>query len=106
HPSHSIEPRADWFNPFALNFSNLVVAMLLGVFIYWGWDSGVAVNEESEDPADGPGRSAVVSTLVLVAIYLFVATGAQSFHGTAFLASEENASDVLNALGKGVLGAV
>jgi amino acid transporter len=106
HPAHSIEPQASWFNPFALNFSDLVVAMLLGIFIYWGWDSGVAVNEESEDPADGPGRSAVVSTLLLVAIYLFVTAGAQSFHGTAFLANEENASDVLNALGKGVLGAV
>ena len=104
--SHSIEPRADWFNPFTLNFSDLVVAMLLGVFIYWGWDSGVAVNEESEDPAEGPGRSAVVSTLLLVAIYLFVSAGAQSFHGVGFIANEENAADILNALGKGVLGAV
>jgi amino acid transporter len=106
HPSHSIEPRADWFNPFAIPFHDLVVAMLLGIFIYWGWDSGVAVNEESEDPAEGPGRSAVVSTLLLVVIYLFVAAGAQSFHGVGFIANEENAEDILNALGKGVLGAV
>jgi amino acid transporter len=106
HPAHSIEPQASWFNPFDLKFHDLVVAMLLGIFIYWGWDSGVAVNEESEDPADGPGRSAVVSTLLLVAIYLFVSASAQSFHGTSFLANEENSSDVLNALGKGVLGSV
>jgi amino acid transporter len=106
HPSHSIEPHASWFNPFDLKFNHLLVAMLLGIFIYWGWDSGVAVNEESEDPAEGPGRSAVISTLLLVVIYLFVSAGAQSFHGTAFIASEENASDVLNALGKGVLGSV
>jgi amino acid transporter len=91
NPSHSIEPRADWFNPFAIPFHDLVVAMLLGIFIYWGWDSGVAVNEESEDPAEGPGRSAVVSTLLLVAIYLFVSAGAQSFHGVGFIANEENA---------------
>jgi amino acid transporter len=106
HPSGSIEPRADWFNPFSVPFHDLVVAMLLGIFIYWGWDSGVAVNEESEDPAEGPGRSAVVSTLLLVAIYLFVAAGAQSFHGAGFIANEENAEDILNALGHGVLGAV
>ena len=106
HPSGSIEPRADWFNPFSMNFKDLVVAMLLGIFIYWGWDSGVSVNEESENSHDGPGRSAVVSTLVLVAIYLLVSAGAQAFHGTSFIANEENASDVLNALGKGVLGAV
>ncbi len=73
--SHSIKPEADWFNPFAMNFSDLVVAMLLGIFIYWGWDSGVAVNEESEDSNEGPGRAAVVSTLLLVGIYLLVSAG-------------------------------
>jgi amino acid transporter len=103
-PAHSIEPSLSWFNPFAMNFSDLVVAVLLGVFIYWGWDSGVAVNEESEDPAEGPGKAAVISTLLLVFIYLVVSAGAQAFHGTAFLANEENAADILNALGKGVLG--
>ena len=65
--AHSIKPQLDWFNPFAMNFSDLVVAMLLGIFIYWGWDSGVAVNEESEDANEGPGRAAVVSTFLLVA---------------------------------------
>jgi amino acid transporter len=106
NPTHAIEPQASWFNPFAIPFHALIVAMLLGIFIYWGWDSGVSVNEESENANEGPGRAAVVSTLLLLAIYLLVSTGAQSYHGTAFLANEENASDVLNALGKGVLGAV
>jgi amino acid transporter len=103
---HSIEPKADWFNPFAIPFHDLVVALLLGIFIYWGWDSGVAVNEESEDANEGPGRAAVVSTLLLVVIYLVVSAGAQSYHGTGFISNEENAKDVLHALGKGVLGSV
>jgi amino acid transporter len=105
-PSHSIEPQASWFNPFAIPFHDLVVAMLLGIFIFWGWDSGVSVNEESENSNEGPGRAAVVSTILLVAIYLLVSTGAQGYHGTAFISNEENAGDVLNALGKGVLGSV
>jgi len=103
-PHGSIHPSASWFNPFAMKFSDLVVAMLLAVFIYWGWDSGVAVNEESENPAEGPGKAAVVSTLMLVLIYLLVATAGISFHGAGFVASEENSEDVLNALGVGVLG--
>ncbi len=103
---HSIKPAADWFNPFAMNFGDLIVAMLLGIFIYWGWDSGVAVNEESEDANEGPGRAAVVSTLMLVVIYLIVSAGAQAYHGTGFISNEENASDVLHALGQGVLGSV
>jgi amino acid transporter len=53
NPSHSIEPQASWFNPFAVPFHDLVIALLLGIFIYWGWDSGVSVNEESEDSNEG-----------------------------------------------------
>jgi len=103
-PSGSIKPSLSWINPFAMSFGDLVVALLLAVFIYWGWDSGVAVNEESEDPAEGPGKAAVVSTILLVLIYVVVTAAAQSFHGTGFLTAGENKEDVLNALGTGVLG--
>ncbi len=72
HPAGSIEPAFSWFNPFAMNFNALIDGVLLGVFIYWGWDSGVAVNEESEDSNEGPGRAAVMSTIVLVLIYVIV----------------------------------
>ncbi|MFI5004526.1 MAG: APC family permease [Solirubrobacterales bacterium] len=103
-PAGSIKPSLSWINPFAMNFADLVVALLLAVFIYWGWDSGVAVNEESEDPAEGPGKAAVMSTILLVLIYVVVTAAAQSFHGVGFLTNEANQEDVLNALGTGVLG--
>jgi len=103
-PSGSIKPSISWLNPFAMNFGDLLDAVLLGVFIYWGWDSGVAVNEESEDPSEGPGKAAVVSTILLVLIYVIVTAAGQSFHGIGFLTNEQNQGDVLNALGKGVLG--
>lgn len=105
-PHGSIKPEFSWFNPFDMRFHDLVVAVLLGVFIYWGWDSGVAVNEESDDPANGPGKAAVISTVLLVLIYLVVSAGAQAFHGIGFLTAEANQEDVLNALGKPVLGGV
>ena len=35
------------------------------LFIYWGWDTTVSVNEENKDPHKTPGRAAVLSTLVL-----------------------------------------
>jgi amino acid transporter len=104
HPAGSIKPSLSWIDPTQMSFSTLVVGLLLGVFIYWGWDSGVAVNEESEDPNEGPGRAAVVSTVLLVLIYVIVAISAQAFHGTSFLGANE--SDVLSALGKPVLGSV
>jgi amino acid transporter len=102
HPAHSIQVSADWFNPFDLSWNALVDAVLLGIFIYWGWDSGVAVNEESRDPTRGPGKAAVVSTVILLVIYVTVSAAAQAYHGTAFLSN--NSDDVLNALGSNVFG--
>jgi amino acid transporter len=98
----SIHVSASWFNPFSLSASALADGVLLGIFIYWGWDSGVSVNEESEASAEGPGRAAVVSTLLLVVTYLIVSTAAQAFAGTGFLAN--NSNDVLSVLGNGVFG--
>jgi amino acid transporter len=102
HPADSIRVSGSWFNPFALGWGPLVDGVLLGIFIYWGWDSGVAVNEESRDRHRGPGKAAVVSTLILLLIYVVVTAAAQSFHGTHFLSI--NSNDVLSPLGHGVLG--
>jgi amino acid transporter len=104
HPPHSIEPAFSWFNPFALGFKSLIDGVLLGLFIYWGWDSGVAVNEESEDPNEGPGRAAVMSTILLVLIYVIVSAAGQAYGGTGLLTNEANQSDVLSVLGSNVFG--
>jgi amino acid transporter len=101
-PPGSIQVSASWFNPFDLSWSALIDGVLLGIFIYWGWDSGVAVNEESRDRTRGPGKAAVVSTVLLLLIYVAVSAAAQAYHGTTFLAN--NSADVLNALGRGVMG--
>jgi amino acid transporter len=104
HPAGSIEPALTWFNPFALKFGALIDGVLLGLFIYWGWDSGVAVNEESEDANEGPGRAAVMSTILLVLIYVVVSAAGQAYGGTGLLTNEANQSDVLSVLGTGVFG--
>ena len=100
----SLHVSASWFNPFDLSFNALALGVLLGIFIYWGWDSGVAVNEESRDSAEGPGKAAVVSTILLVLIYLVVTVAAQAFAGTGFLANVNNQNDILKALGSRVFG--
>jgi amino acid transporter len=102
NPPHSIHVSASWFNPFDISFSALADALLLAIFIYWGWDSGVAVNEESEASSEGPGRAAVMSTIILVLIYVVVSTAAQAYGGTAYLV--DNSNDVLSVLGTKVFG--
>jgi amino acid transporter len=78
HPKNSIPVKLDWFNPFTVGITPLTLGLLLGVFLYWGWDSGVSVNEETENSSTAPGRAAVVSTLVLIGIFLLVSTAAQA----------------------------
>ncbi|MDX6662231.1 MAG: hypothetical protein QOG09_333, partial [Solirubrobacterales bacterium] len=103
-PAGSVHPALSWFSPFGLpgGFTALIDGVLLGVFIYWGWDSGVVVNEESENADSGPGKAAIMSTICLVLIYVIVATAAQAFHGPGFLT--ENSDDVLSAIGGDVFG--
>jgi amino acid transporter len=102
-PAGSINPDLGWLNPFGISsFNALIDGVLLGIFIYWGWDSGVAVNEESEDSANGPGKAAVISTLLLVLIYVVVSFAAQSYGGTKELIA--NQDDVFSALGTQVFG--
>jgi amino acid transporter len=101
--AHSVHPTLQWLNPFKIpSMGALSAGMLLAVFIYWGWDTAVTVNEEAKDARRTPGRAALLSTLVLLAIYLIVSIAAQSFHGAGFLTN--NSSDVLGALAKDVLG--
>jgi amino acid transporter len=98
----SVTPSLSWFNPFEIpSFSALSTGLLLAIFIYWGWDSAVTVNEESKDASRTPGKAAIYSTVVLVLIYVVVTIAAQAFGGEARLADSE---DVLADLGHAVLG--
>jgi amino acid transporter len=101
----AVTPSIDWVNPLLItDGSALAAGMLIAIFIYWGWDSTLSVNEESQDTREGPGRAALVATVILVLIYLVVSIAAQAFHGLAFLTADENAGDVLGALATDVLG--
>jgi len=106
----AVKPSLSWFNPFAIGstdgsmstLSAFSASMLLAVFIYWGWDSAVSVNEETKDPATTPGRAAVLSTMILLATYAIVSTATMAFAGPDVLAA--NSDDVFSAIGSQVLG--
>jgi amino acid transporter len=99
---NAIEPSLSWINPFSLSPSEISAGMLLAVFIYWGWDTTATVNEETEDPGEAPGKATVISTLILLGIYVVVAVAAQSYDGVQGLTAEPE--DVLSHLGTEVFG--
>jgi amino acid transporter len=95
-------PSLHWLDPWTGSVSSLSDSFLLAVFIYWGWDCALSVNEETRDRARTPGRAAVIATVLLVAIFAVVSMAALAFAGPAFLA--RNSTDVLGAMSSLVLG--
>ena len=106
---YSITPSLDWFWPAGLDFSTVIApAVLTAIFIYWGWDTAVACNEESDDPGRTPGRAAVISTFLLLATYVLVSVSTIAFAGVGTegvgLGNQENADDVFAAVGHDLFG--
>jgi amino acid transporter len=95
-------PSAGWLNPWTGSFGSLSNSFLLAVFIYWGWDCALSVNEETKDSARTPGRAAIMATLMLVAIFALISVASLAYAGPAFLAA--HSTDVLGAMASSVLG--
>ncbi|MBL8932434.1 MAG: APC family permease [Kineosporiaceae bacterium] len=107
--SYSLTPELSWLWPGGLSFGEVIApGLLTAFFIYWGWDTAVACNEESDDPGTTPGRAAVISTLLLLVTYALVSVAAVAFAGVGTegigLGNEENASDVFAAIGPEMFG--
>src|SRR5262245_17337033 len=62
----ALRPSPSWLNPFSLDAAQLDAGILTAIFIYWGWDTAVAVNEETHRAEHTPGHAAIVSTLLLL----------------------------------------
>lgn len=106
----AIRPELGWFDPFSggITIGQFSAGFLLAVFIYWGWDSALSINEETHDSARTPGRVAVFSTIVLLVMFALVTVSAQAYAGVSTtgigLANPANAADSLSGLGTMVLG--
>jgi len=101
----SISPELSWLNPFGAGGAALTGGLLLGVFAYWGWESAVNLNEETEGASSTPGRAAIVSTVVLLVTYVSVAVAVVAYAGVDFLtenADEEEA--IFGALADSAMG--
>lgn len=101
----------EWFNPFAFtDWSGFTEAILLALFIYWGWDTCLALNEETKDPKRIPGRAALVTTLILLVTYVGVTVAAMMYAGLGDsgtgLGNEANADDVFLAIREDLFGPI
>lgn len=93
----------NWFNPFAIsNVSGFVHAVLLCLFIYWGWDTCLSLNEETENPQKTPGQAAIACILLTIVAYVGVSVAVMMYAGFGSggygLTNRANLDDVFSVL--------
>lgn len=102
----------EWFNPFAVGDLSVVIAgVSLSIFLFWGWDAVITMNEEAKDPEKTPGRAALLTILSIMAVYLLVTVATLSYAGIStdgeFSAGNpENQESIFAVLSGPIMGPV
>lgn len=72
HHSGSVSFSASWFSWSSLGgVSGFIAASLIAVYMFSGWDTGIMVNEETENARETPGNAVMLSVVVLALLYAF-----------------------------------
>jgi amino acid transporter len=98
HVYHSVKPSLSWLTPSGITSTAIAAGLVVAVFAYWGWDTAVSVNEESTDANRTPGIAAVLSTVLLLLIYLITSFGTVALLGPDFVT--QNSDDAIYAVGQ------
>jgi amino acid transporter len=108
HPPGALHPSLSWWSPSHLPLSAFVSGIILMLFIYWGWDTALSVNEETADKSRTPGRAGIISTILLLFTYAIVIVALQSFAGVGDkgvgLTNPDHQFDVLSVTGSAIFG--
>jgi amino acid transporter len=103
-----VHPSFSWLVPSGLPLSAFLGGIILMLFIYWGWDTAVSVNEETRDKAKTPGQAAIISTVLLLVTYAIVIISVVAFAGIGTtgigLGNKAHGGDVLSVLGGAIFG--
>lgn len=98
-----------WFNPLDIgNFSLVAAGISLSIFMFWGWDVTLTMNEETKNPEKTPGRAATITVVTIILLYLLTAVAVVTWAGTGDqgfgAGNPENQSSIFAALSFPVLG--
>src|SRR5699024_8478957 len=66
-PALGLEFSWQWCNPIAADFpAGLSQAIVIGIFISWGWDTCLALADETKRPQRAPRLAALLSTTIVL----------------------------------------
>jgi len=98
-----------WMNPFAVTSAAALAAGLsLSIFVYWGWDVSLSVNEETTGSERTPALAALASLVMLAGTYVLVAISTQMYAGVGDtglgLRSDATQDNIFEALATPIMG--
>jgi amino acid transporter len=68
HPAHAFSLHS--FSVFAFTPQMFASGALTAVFVFWGWDVALSLNEETIDATKTPGRAAVLSMVIVLLLFV------------------------------------
>lgn len=99
----------DWFNPFEIDdFSIFAAGMSLSIFMFWGWDAVLTMNEETKNPSKTPGRAATLTIFIIITLYILITVAVITWAGIGDqglgAGNPENQESIFAALSGPILG--
>jgi amino acid transporter len=99
----------EWFDVTRIEtFGQIAAGISLSIFVYWGWDVCLTVNEETENGKKTAGIAGTLTAVAVLGIYLLVTIATMMFAGVGTegigLNNEEIHSNVFTALASPIMG--
>jgi len=68
HPAHTFS--LSWFSLYQFTPTTFSVGALTALFLYWGWDVTLNLNEETQNANHSPGRGALWSMPIIILLFV------------------------------------
>ncbi|MFJ6027185.1 APC family permease [Pseudarthrobacter sp. NPDC092424] len=99
----------EWFDVTRIEtFGQVAAGISLSIFVYWGWDVCLTVNEETANGKKTAGIAGTLTAVVVLGIYLLVSIATMMFAGVGTeglgLNNEENHANIFTALASPIMG--
>ncbi|RAX15327.1 APC family permease [Pseudarthrobacter sp. AG30] len=99
----------DWFDVTKIEtFGQVAAGISLSIFVYWGWDVCLTVNEETANGKKTAGVAGTLTAVIVLAIYLLVSIATMMFAGVGDtgngLNNAENHENIFTALASPIMG--
>ncbi|MGX5715002.1 APC family permease [Arthrobacter sp. MAHUQ-56] len=99
----------DWFDVTRIEtFGQVAAGISLSIFVYWGWDVCLTVNEETANGKKTAGFAGTLTAVIVLAIYLLVSIATMMFAGVGDtgngLNNADNHENIFTALASPIMG--